>query len=315
MHILVTGGAGFIGSHLTQGLLQAGHRVTVLDDFSAGDERNLAHLRGPLNVVRGCITDETLVSSLMKDIDAISHQAALGSVPQSMATPLPYAKVNTYGFVNVLECARQAGIQRIAYASSSAVYGDSPEHRKVETRRGAALSPYAASKQTNEDYATAFAAAYGLTLVGFRYFNVFGPQQDPNGPYAAVIPLFVRMLAQGKAPTIFGDGQQSRDFVHVSSVVQANLAALFDELPQGNHIVNVANGKSTTVNELFAMIAAAMDSELEATHGPERAGDIRHSLADISNVESLFGRSFTSDLASGLQQTVRWYLENPERLG
>lgn len=314
MKILVTGGAGFIGSNLAEALLSQGHAVRVLDNFCAGDRRNLEALQGDLEVIEGDITSPADCARACAGVDAVSHQAALGSVPRSMLEPELYSFNNLHGFVTLCNQARLAGVTRIVYASSSSVYGDLVVSPKTEAMRGRPLSPYAASKQGNEDFAQAFHNAYGLTMVGFRYFNVFGPKQDPRGAYAAVIPLFISKLLKGEAPTIFGDGEQSRDFTFVGNVVQANLRALFGDLPPGAHLVNVACGESTTVNQLYQGIASELDSPLSPVHAPDRKGDIRDSLADVSRAQDLLGYTDWTTLQQGLAATVAWYQQHPERL-
>ncbi len=314
MKVLITGGAGFIGSNLAEALLTAGHAVRILDNFCAGDRRNLEGFQGDLEVIEGDITSSKDCARACAGVDVISHQAALGSVPRSMKEPELYSFNNLHGFVTLCNQARLAGVTRIVYASSSSVYGDLVVSPKFETMRGRPLSPYAASKQGNEDFAQAFHNAYNMTLVGFRYFNVFGPRQDPRGAYAAVIPLFISKLLKGEAPTIFGDGKQSRDFTFVGNVVQANLRALFQELPCGAHLVNVACGESTTVNQLYQGIASELGSPIQAIHAPERKGDIRDSLADVSAAKALLGYSDWTNLDQGLAATVAWYRQHPERL-
>jgi len=312
--VLVTGGAGFIGSNLAEALLAQGHSVKVLDNFFAGDLRNLQGLKGDLEIIKGDITSIEDCAKACEGVSLVSHQAALGSVPRSMLHPELYSLNNLHGFVTLCNQARLAGVQRIVYASSSSVYGDLVVSPKDESMRGRPLSPYAASKQGNEDFAHAFFNAYGLTMVGFRYFNVFGPRQDPKGAYAAVIPLFISKLLSGQSPTIFGDGEQSRDFTFVSNVVQANIRALFGEIPPESHVVNVACGARTSVNELHDMIASELGSSIRPTHVPDRKGDIRNSLADISLAQELLGYSQWMSLREGLAATVAWYQNHPERL-
>jgi len=314
MKILITGGAGFIGSNLAEALLAAGHAVRILDNFCAGDRRNLEGLKGPLEVMEGDITSPEDCARACAGMDLVSHQAALGSVPRSMLQPELYSWSNLHGFVVLCNQARLAGISRIVYASSSSVYGDLQVSPKHESMRGKPLSPYAASKQGNEDFAQAFANAYGMTLVGFRYFNVFGPRQNPNGPYAAVIPLFISKLLQGESPTIFGDGLQSRDFTFVGNVVQANLKALLGDIPTGSHLVNVACGQGTTVLDLFHHVATHLGSPLRPHHAPDRKGDIRNSLANITTAQALLGYQDWTSLEGGLAQTIDWYRQHPERL-
>lgn len=314
MKVLVTGGAGFIGSNLASALLLQGHSVRVLDNFCAGDRRNFDGFQGDLEVIEGDITSKADCAKACAGVDVVSHQAALGSVPRSMLEPELYSFNNLHGFVTLCNQARLAGVERIVYASSSSVYGDLVVSPKSETMRGKPLSPYAASKQGNEDFAQAFHNAYGMTMVGFRYFNVFGPRQDPKGAYAAVIPLFISKLLKGESPTIFGDGEQSRDFTFVGNVVQANLRALFGEVPRGAHLVNVACGASTTVNQLFNGIASELDTTIQPIHAPDRKGDIRDSLADVSLAQTLLGYTDWIHLQEGLAATVVWYRQHPERL-
>lgn len=312
--ILITGGAGFIGSNLAASLLAAGHQVRVLDNFCNGDPRNLEGLRGSLEIIRGDITSAQDCARACAGMDVISHQAAWGSVPRSVLDPDLYSFNNVHGFVTLCNQARLAGIRRIVYASSSAVYGDLQASPKSESMRGQPLSPYAASKQCKEAFASAFHQAYGMTLVGFRYFNVFGPRQRPTGPYAAVIPLFITKLLRGEAPTIFGTGQQRRDFTFVDNVVQANRLALTADLAADAHVVNIACGASTSVNDLFDAIAAGLGSRLRPRYQPARIGDIENSLADVRGAQALLGYSNWIDLGPGLAKTIAWYQQHPERL-
>lgn len=312
--ILITGGAGFIGSNLAAVLLELGHSVRVLDNFCAGDLRNLEGLKGDLEVIKGDITSAEDCAKACEGVSRVSHQAALGSVPRSMLHPELYSFNNVHGFVTLCNQARLAGVKRLVYASSSSVYGDILASPKSEALRGRPLSPYAASKQGNEDFAHAFFNAYGMTLVGIRYFNVFGPRQNPKGAYAAVIPLFIASLLGGEAPTIFGDGEQSRDFTYVGNVVQANVRALFGDITEGSHVVNVACGASTSVNELFDLIAGELGSSIRPAYGPDRKGDIRDSLADIRHAEELLGYAQWTSLREGLASTIAWYKNHPERL-
>lgn len=314
MKILVTGGAGFIGSNLAEALLGMGHTVRIFDNFCAGDRRNFEDIKGNLEIMEGDITSPADCALACKGMELISHQAALGSVPRSMLEPELYSWNNLHGFVVLCNQARLAGIQRIAYASSSSVYGDLEISPKRETMRGRPLSPYAASKQANEDFAQTFHNAYGMTMVGFRYFNVFGPRQDPKGAYAAVIPLFISKLMKGEAPIIYGDGLQSRDFVFVQDVVQANIKALLGDVPNGAHLVNVACGARTCVKELYEEIARLFGSAIAPIHAPDRKGDIRDSLADNSLAGQLLGCNDWTSLEEGLESTIRWYQRHPERV-
>lgn len=314
MKVLITGGAGFIGSNLAETLLALGHSVRVFDNFCAGERRNLEGLKGDLEIVEGDITSAEDCADACQGIDLVSHQAALGSVPRSILEPELYSSNNVHGFVTLCNQARLAGVNRIVYASSSSVYGDLLVSPKRENVRGRPLSPYAASKQGNEDFAHAFHNAYGMLMVGFRYFNVFGPRQNPKGAYAAVIPLFISRLMKGESPIIFGDGEQSRDFTYVANVVQANVKALLGELPQGSHVVNVACGDRTSVNMLFDIIASELGSSIRPVHTAERKGDIRDSLADIELAQSLLGYAQWTSIQEGLAETVAWYRNHPERM-
>lgn len=312
MNILVTGGAGFIGSNLVRKLLADGHHVRVLDNFSTGFRKNLEALGGGLEVFEGDITDADDCANACRGMDVVSHQAAFGSVPRSIEFPELYSMNNLHGFVTLCNQARLSGIKRVVYASSSSVYGDLVVSPKKESQRGHALSPYAASKQSKEDFANAFANAYGMTMVGFRYFNVFGPRQNPRGPYAAVIPLFINNILHGNQSVIYGDGEQSRDFTFVKNVVFANISAMTADLPQGAYIFNVACGKSTSVNKLYEIIAASLSSPVKPDYRPPRNGDIKDSLADISQAKELLGYMEAISLEQGLEETIAWYKENED---
>ncbi len=314
----MTGGAGFIGSHLVEALLGAGQRVRVLDDFSTGHRSNLAAVTASaperFELHEGDVREPSACRAAMSGVDVVLHQAALGSVPRSIHDPAASHDVNVTGFLNVLSAARDAGVRRVVYASSSSVYGDHPGLPKVEDATGRPLSPYAATKAADELYAHAFASAYGLETVGLRYFNVFGPRQDPNGAYAAVIPLWFRALLGDGPAWLNGDGETSRDFTYVANVVQANLLAATTTDPAAVRTVyNVAAGGRHTLLELFdAMRAAAARlhpaaAGMELHRRPLRAGDIRHSHADVSRARALLGYEPTHDLRAGLDETVRWY--------
>lgn len=308
---LVTGGGGFIGSHLVESLLESGAAVTVLDDFSSGFRSNLAGLSGDLRVVEGSIQSESDCRTALEGVQAISHQAAFGSVPRSLEHPELYSSNNVHGTVTLLQEAHRVGIRRVVMASSSSAYGDDPVLPKREDRVGLPLSPYAASKRACELFAQAFATGMGMSVFCLRYFNVFGPRQNPQGPYAAVIPLFIRSLLDGRRPVIHGDGLQARDFTHVENVVRANRKALSSDSPAGCRILNIACGGSTSVNQLFDRIRVACASSLEAIHGPDRPGDIRDSVADISEARKVLGYEPSVGLDEGLERTVAWYRSNP----
>jgi UDP-N-acetylglucosamine 4-epimerase len=319
---LVTGGAGFIGSHLAEALLRLGHEVVVLDDLSTGREENLEAVRSSvgrdaasrLSFVRGDIRDPEACMRAVRGAAVVLHEAALGSVPRSIGRPVDTHAVNVSGFLNVLEAARAAGVRRIVYASSSSVYGDHPLLPKREGEVGFPLSPYAASKACDELYAHAFARCYGLELVGLRYFNVFGPRQDPEGQYAAVMPRWFAALLRGTPVVVYGDGETSRDFCYVENVVQANLLAATTRDPAAlGQVYNVACGARTTLSELFALIRAEVvrfrpeAASERPVHGDFRAGDVRHSLADVSKATRLLGYRPTHSVEEGLAEAAAWY--------
>ncbi|MFN3951086.1 MAG: NAD-dependent epimerase/dehydratase family protein [Thermaurantimonas sp.] len=312
MKILLTGVAGFIGSNILERLLQMSEieHVVGLDNFVTGHLRNIeAFLNHPkFTFIEGDIRDLEICEKLVTGIDAICHQAALGSVPRSIEDPLTSHEVNVNGFINILEAARRHRVNRVVYASSSSVYGDLEESPKVEDRVGKVLSPYAATKMSNELYAEAYARNYEMTLVGLRYFNVFGPKQDPNGPYAAVIPLFIKAALSNTTPIINGDGTITRDFTPVSNVVQININALLNTLEISRHYIwNVACGQTTDLNVLWQMIKQITGADVDAVHGPVRKGDILYSLADISKAEEQGNYKPDSDLYEGLKRTVDYY--------
>jgi UDP-N-acetylglucosamine 4-epimerase len=312
MRILVTGGAGFIGSNLVERLLHD-PRVTavrVLDDLSTGSEKNIEpFLSHPsFEFVKGDIRQFADCLSACDNIGLISHQAALGSVPRSIRDPLTTNAVNITGTLNIFQAAKEKNIRRIVYAASSSTYGDHPGLPKTEDRIGNPLSPYAVTKYVNELYARVYAQLFGLELIGLRYFNIFGPRQNPKGPYAAVIPLFAEALISHQPPTIFGDGQHSRDFTFVENAVSANLLGLFTENKEAvNQVYNIACGKQTSLLELFNILKKVAGSSLEPVHGPERQGDVKHSLADITKAKELLGYEPVVSMEKGLAKTFHWY--------
>jgi UDP-N-acetylglucosamine 4-epimerase len=313
VNILVTGGAGFIGSNLVDALLKDSRvgLVRVLDDFSNGKRKNLNHwVNDPrLEVIEGDIRNFSICKQVCEGIDAISHQAALGSVPRSVKDPLTTHDVNVNGTVHVYTAAKEAGIKNIVYASSSSVYGDSETLPKEEVHRGNLLSPYALSKSIAEQYASMYARSYGMTFKGLRYFNIFGPNQDPAGPYAAVIPLFLKAIIEGTAPQVFGDGEQSRDFTYVSNAVQANIKGLFTESGNGeSNVYNIACGYRTTINDLWKALCEVSGVHMLPVHLPNRQGDIPHSLADISKAK--YALKFIPDTTfqEGLKKTYEWFV-------
>lgn len=325
---LVTGAAGFIGSNLVEELLSLGQRVVGLDNFATGHRRNLDDVRRCVGeaawerfgLVEGDICELDACRRAVDGCDYVLHQAALGSVPRSLEDPLRTHRSNVDGFVNMLLAARDAGVRRFVYAASSSTYGDHPDLPKVEDRIGKPLSPYAVTKYVNELYAEVFARSFGMDCVGLRYFNVFGPRQDPQGAYAAVIPCWIGQLLQGEACRINGDGETSRDFCFVDNAVQANLlAATAPDPAAANSVYNVAVGGRTTLNELFALIR---DQLLEAgvpvawpepEYGGFRDGDVRHSQADIGRAVERLGYAPAYTVARGLEVTTRWFLEHREQ--
>jgi UDP-N-acetylglucosamine 4-epimerase len=312
---LVTGAAGFIGSHLVENLLRLDQNVVGLDNFSTGRRENVAHL--DFRLIEGDIRSPEACREACRGVDLVLHEAALGSVPRSIDKPVPTHESNITGFLNMLLAARDAGVSRFVYASSSAVYGDDDTMPKVEERTGKPMSPYGLSKQVNEQYASVFATCYGFESVGLRYFNVFGPRQDPDHVYASVIPAWLGALLRNQTAYINGDGSISRDFCHVDNVVQANLLAALSANPAAvNQAYNVAHGEQTTLNELFELMRLLMLPRLphmktvRAVHRAPRRGDLPRSLASIDKAARLLGYQPSFNLRSGLQQTIDWYAEN-----
>ena len=301
---VVTGGAGFIGSHLVDRLLLEGADVVVLDDLSTGLESNLEHVKNDIELVVGDIRDDQLCAKVTNGARWVFHQAALGSVPRSVEDPRTTHEVNATGTLNMLLAARDAGAERFVFAASSAAYGDTPTLPKVETMRPNPMSPYAASKLTCESYCASFAKVYQLPTVSLRYFNIFGPRQRPDGPYAAVIPLFFDRTKRDVPAIIFGDGEQTRDFTFVSNAVEANFLATRAPKEAFGKVLNVATGKRISVNTLYRTIAKLTDCALEPKYLPPRAGDVRDSVADISLAKELLGYTPEVDLATGLAETV-----------
>ncbi len=305
---LVTGGAGFIGSHLVEALLERGGAVRVLDDFSTGSPANLEGVRDRVEVIDGDITDLETVQAAMRGVEVVFHQAALASVPRSVADPLATHRACVNGTLHVLLAARDAGVRRVVYAASSSAYGNSARLPKSETDPTAPLSPYAAAKLVGENYCAAFSEVYGLETVRLRYFNVFGPRQSPDSPYAAVIPRFLEALTAGRSPVIHGDGRQSRDFTFVADVVQANLLAAAAPGVSGR-VYNIACGRQTTLLELVEHLNRLLGTAIAAEHTPPRPGDVRHSLADIRRARAELGYRPTTDVAAGLRRCLEWWQE------
>jgi UDP-N-acetylglucosamine/UDP-N-acetylgalactosamine 4-epimerase len=307
---LITGGGGFIGSHLVEYLLtnKAG-KVRVLDNFTTGFPENLApfHQNPAFELIHGDICDLERCRQVCRDMDFVLHQAALGSVPRSIHDPLATHRVNVDGFFNMLLAAKEAGVKRFVYAASSSTYGDSPKLPKTEPEIGNPLSPYAVTKYVNELYGNIFYRQYGLKTMGLRYFNVFGPRQSPQGAYAAVVPLFIDKILKNEPPVIFGDGETTRDFTFVGNAVQANIKAVFADERADGQIFNVAVGESTSLNRLFELLAQAAGSDLKPLYQPERSGDVRHSLADISKACQLLDYQPEIKIEEGLKRTLEWF--------
>jgi len=317
--ILVTGGAGFIGSNLCEALLEKGNKVICLDNFATGKRENLEQLLKDTNftLIEGDIRKIEDCLKATKDIDYVLHQAALGSVPRSIKDPITSNDVNVSGFLNMLVAARDNGVKRFVYAASSSTYGDSQSMPKVEDIIGKPLSPYAITKYVNELYADIFSTTYGLETIGLRYFNVFGRKQDPNGAYAAVIPKFVSQLMKGESPVINGDGNYSRDFTYIDNVIQANLLSLITTNKKAiNTVYNVAYGDRNTLNDLMGYLKEYLSefdskiSNVEVVYGPNRAGDIPHSHASVEKAKELLNYNPQFSLQQGLKEAVKWYWEN-----
>lgn len=311
---LVTGGAGFIGSHLAEALLDLGASVVVLDDLSGGDTENLASFReragDRLRFVQGSITDRQMVDRVMEGVSVVFHQAAWGSVPRSVEMPYRYHEINTTGTANLLESARAAGVRRVVFAASSSAYGDTPTLPKVETMPVRPRSPYAATKVACEAMVRAYAGCYELDTASLRYFNIFGPRQNANSAYAAVIAAFAKALLSGQLPVIFGDGEQSRDFTFVDNAVHANLLAGAVEDRIGGEVMNIACGRRVTINELAEKMAQILGRpDLKAKHREPRPGDVAHSLADLALAKQLIGYEPIIEFERGLEVTCEWYRE------
>ncbi len=305
---LVTGGAGFIGSSIVRALLARGDRVRVIDNFFSGKRENLAEVAGDIELIEGDLRDEAAVARACEGVDLIFHQAAIPSVPRSLADPISSNDANITATLKLLWTAKKAGVRRLVYAASSSAYGDTPTLPKVETMRPAPLSPYAVSKLASEHYCQVFAGAYGLETVCLRYFNVFGARQDPQSEYAAVIPRFVTAGLQGKGVTIFGDGTQSRDFCYIDNNIEANMAASTAPAADvSGRVFNVACGAATTLNDVVKIIGDIVGHAIPVTYAPGRVGDVKHSLADITAARSQLGYRGAITFEEGLKRTVAWY--------
>jgi nucleoside-diphosphate-sugar epimerase len=305
---LITGGAGFIGSHLVHALLERGERVRVLDNFETGLKKNLAPVVEQIDLREADLSDADAVRSACEGMDYVLHQGALPSVPRSVKEPRPSHETNIGGTFNVLEGARLAGVKRVVYAASSSAYGNQPGFPRVETMAPQPLSPYAVQKLTGELYMQSYSRVYGLETVCLRYFNIFGARQVPDSPYSGVMARFALMMMRGERPTIFGDGEQGRDFTHIDNVVRANLLAL--EAPSNlaaGRVFNIACGERHTLNETYALLATFVGFEHPPIYGPEREGDVRDSLADISAASTALGYVPQVGFEEGLRRTVAWY--------
>ena len=319
MRILVTGGAGFIGSNMVEQLFQDKRVsfVRVLDNLATGSLQNLSDFSNHprFEFLEGDIRQFDTCLKACENIDVITHQAALGSVPRSIKDPLTTNDVNITGTLNVFTAAKEKNIRRVVYAASSSTYGDHTGLPKVEDKIGNPLSPYAVTKYVNELYARVYANLYDMQFIGLRYFNIFGPRQNPQGQYAAVIPLFIKALLENKAPLINGDGSHSRDFTFVTNAVQANVAAMFTENKEAvNQVYNIACGDQTSLLQLFEALKKEAGSSLNPVHGPDRTGDVKHSLADISKATSVLGYNPSVSVMDGLRTTFAWYKNNSNRL-
>ena len=302
---LVTGGAGFIGSHLTEELIRRGERVRVVDSLITGHRTNLAHVQG-VDFVEGDLAELDIAKRAVRGVDYVLHQAAIPSVPRSVDDPITSNRANIDSTLNVLVAARDAGVKRVVYAGSSSAYGNTPTLPKHEDMPPNPLSPYALQKLVGEQYMQMFTTLYGLETVTIRYFNVFGPRQDPSSPYSGVISLFARALLENKAPTIYGDGEQTRDFTYVANVVDGVLRAVTAPAASG-HVINVATGTSISLNRLFQVVRALTGSRVDVQYAAPRSGDVKDSLADITKARKLLGYSPSVSFEEGLKNTVEWY--------
>ena len=306
MRFLVTGGAGFIGSHLVDALLARGHQVSVLDNFSTGHRENLEHALSKINLIEGDLRSTSDVDHAVDGCSGVFHQAAVPSVPRSMKDPITSHDVNVTGSVNLLWAAHRAGVKRLVYASSSSVYGDTPRLPKEESMQLLPKSPYAGSKLAGEVYSAAFSRAYGIETVGLRYFNVFGPRQDPNSPYAAVIPIWLARMRRDEPPQIFGDGKQSRDFTYIDNVVDANLRAM-DTPGLSGDVFNVAAGERVVLLDMAHALIDAYGYSGSPQHTERRPGDIEHSWADTAAAKARIGYTTLVSWRDGLTRTVEWF--------
>jgi UDP-glucose 4-epimerase len=308
---LITGAAGFIGSSLARGLLERGHQVRGIDDFSTGKRDNLADIQGRIDFREATLLDPAALADACRGVDYVLHQAAIPSVPRSVADPVESNRANVDGTVNLLVAARDARVKRVVYAASSSAYGETPTLPKREGMTPNPISPYAVAKLTGELYTTSFYRCYGLETVSLRYFNIFGPRQDANSQYSAVLARFITLMLRGEPPTIFGDGEQSRDFTYIENVVQANLlAATVPSDGVAGRVFNIATGQRATLNQTFQLLKKFTGYAGEVRYESARAGDIKHSLADISAAQKHLGYRVVVDFEEGLRRTVEWYRGN-----
>ena len=307
MNCLVTGGAGFIGSNLTKALLTSGHTVRILDNFSTGKRENLGPYQERVELIEGDLRSYHFFHEAVCDIEVVFHQGALPSVPRSINDPITTNQVNVEGTLNILDAAKSAGVRRVIYASSSSIYGENPTLPKQEDMTPLPISPYAVAKLAGEKYCQAFTRSYGLETVGLRYFNVFGAGQDPKSQYAAVIPLFITAFLDGGRIQIHGDGEQSRDFTYIDNVVQANMKAAVAEGAAGE-VFNVACGERTSLNQILDDLRKVTEVDVDLEYGPDRPGDVKHSLADISKARDILDYNPTVSAQEGLRRSVTWYL-------
>lgn len=306
-HYLVTGGAGFIGSNLVEALVAKGERVRVLDNFATGKRANIQPWLHKIELIEGSITRLEDCQRAVEGVDYVLHQAALPSVPKSIAMPLESNEANVVGTLNMLVAARDARVKRFVYAASSSAYGDTPTLPKVESMPSAPKSPYAVQKYAGELYLKVFYDAYGLETVGLRYFNIFGPRQDPTSYYSAVIPKFTSAILEGRRPTVFGDGSQSRDFTFIENVVEANILACHADKRCAGRVMNIACGDRITLVELVNVINHGLGTDLPPKFDPERAGDVKHSMADVSLAKELIGYVPKVRFPEGIARTLKWY--------
>ncbi|MEX1377729.1 MAG: SDR family oxidoreductase [Eubacteriales bacterium] len=307
---LVTGGAGFIGSNISEALVEGGYAVRILDDFSTGKRENIENIKTKAEIIEGSICDYATCEKAVKGADYVIHQAAWGAIPRSIKMPLEYDSINVHGTLNMLQASAKEEVKKFVYASSSSVYGDEKTLPKKEGREGRLLAPYPITKAVNELYARNYTDLYHLDTVGLRYFNVYGRRQDSKSTYAAVIPIFIKKLMNGEAPTINGDGNYSRDFTYIDDVIQANLKACQSGEEAAGEAFNIAFGQRNTIGEMYSILSDLLDVHIEPAYGSTRAGDIPHSLADISKARELLGYNPKYSLKDGLTVAVDWYKEN-----